>query len=178
MITWSRYTYRSHEGNRLGQVAFPWTPFVLYIGKSWPSHNPNMVHLKSNVMKITYYIWDKHLTIFETSILLEERTKWFQWIFTQMGTWSRNTYGFHGGSPLGQVTSPWAPFFFQIGNTWPSYGPNMVHLKSDIMKITSALPCLKPAFCHLAFLWSKHGPLEIWCHGINLLYTGPAPCHV
>ena len=50
-------------------------PFVLYIGKSWPSHDPNMVHLKSNVMKITYYIWDKHLTIFETSILLEERTK-------------------------------------------------------------------------------------------------------
>ena len=38
------------------------------------------------------------------------------------------------------------PFVLQMGKTWPSYGPNMVSLKSDVMN--------------------------------NLIYTGPAPCHV
>ena len=51
-------------------------PFlVLQIGKTWPSYVPNMVHLKSDVMKIAYYIQDQHLAMFKTSILPQELTK-------------------------------------------------------------------------------------------------------
>ena len=47
--------------------------FVLQIGKTWPSYGPNMAHLKSNVMKITYYIGDRKLAMLMTSILQEEQ---------------------------------------------------------------------------------------------------------
>ena len=51
-------------------------PFlVLQIGKTWPLYGPNMVHLKSDVMKIAYYIQDQHLAMFKTSILPKEQTK-------------------------------------------------------------------------------------------------------
>ena len=53
-------------------------PFVLHIGKAWPSYGPNMVHLESDVMKITYYIWDQHLARFKTRILPQEQTKLLQ----------------------------------------------------------------------------------------------------
>ena len=36
-------------------------PFVLSNGKSWPSYGPTLVQLKSDVMKLTYYIRDQHL---------------------------------------------------------------------------------------------------------------------
>ena len=41
-------------------------PFVPKISKTWPSYGPNMVHLNSDVMKITYHIWDQHLARFKT----------------------------------------------------------------------------------------------------------------
>ena len=51
-----------------------------------------------------------------------------------------------------RTTSPLfePPFVPKISKTWPSYGPNMVHLKSDVMKRTSyirhqQLAVLKPA---------------------------------
>ena len=50
-------------------------PFVLYVGKTWPTYGPNMVHLKSDDMKITCYIWDLILAMFETNILPQEQTK-------------------------------------------------------------------------------------------------------
>ena len=50
-------------------------PFVLYIGKTWPSYGPNMVHLKSDIMKITYFIQNQHLAMFKTSILPQVQTK-------------------------------------------------------------------------------------------------------
>ena len=49
--------------------------FVLQIGKTLPSYGPNMVPLKSDVMKITCYIRDQHLVMFKTSILQEEQTE-------------------------------------------------------------------------------------------------------
>ena len=43
------------------------------------------------------------------------------------------------------------PCVLKIGKTWQSYGPNMVQLKSDVMKITiyrtRTLSGLSPAFC-------------------------------
>ena len=48
---------------------------VLQIGKTWPLYGPNMVHLKSDVMKIAYYIQDQHLTMFKTSIFSQEQKK-------------------------------------------------------------------------------------------------------
>ena len=50
-------------------------PFVLLIGKTRPSYGLNMVHLKSDVMKIAYYIQDQHLAMFKTSILQQKQTK-------------------------------------------------------------------------------------------------------
>ena len=50
-------------------------PFVLQISKTWLSNDLSMVHLKSDVMKITYYIQDKHLAMFKTSILPQEQRK-------------------------------------------------------------------------------------------------------
>ena len=50
-------------------------PFVLKIGKTMPTYGPNMIQLKSGVMKITYYVRDQHLAMFKTSILLQEQTK-------------------------------------------------------------------------------------------------------
>ena len=35
------------------------------------------------------------------------------------------------------------PFVLKIGKTMPTYGPNMIQLKSGVMKIT----CLRPVFC-------------------------------
>ena len=53
-------------------------PCVLKIGKTWQSYGPNMVQLKSDVMKITYYIQDQHLVRFKSSILHQEQTKGLQ----------------------------------------------------------------------------------------------------
>ena len=39
-------------------------PFVLSNGKSWPSYGPTLVQLKSDVMKLTYYIQDQNLAMF------------------------------------------------------------------------------------------------------------------
>ena len=50
-------------------------PFILQISKSRPSYGPNMVHLKSDIMKITYYIQNQHLAMFKTSILPQVQTK-------------------------------------------------------------------------------------------------------
>ena len=50
-------------------------PFVPKISKTWPSYGPNMVHLNSDVMKITYHIWDQHLAMFKPSIFPQEQRK-------------------------------------------------------------------------------------------------------
>ena len=44
-------------------------PFVLSFGKTWPSYSPSIVHLKSDVMKITYCKGDQHFAMFKTGIL-------------------------------------------------------------------------------------------------------------
>ena len=53
-------------------------PFVFYVGKTWPSYCPNMVHFKTYVMKIAYHIRDQNLAMFKTSILSQEQTKLIQ----------------------------------------------------------------------------------------------------
>ena len=47
-------------------------PFVLQICKTCPSYGPNMVNFKSDVIKISYYIWDQHLAMFKTSMLPQD----------------------------------------------------------------------------------------------------------
>ena len=42
--------------------------FVLQIRKTWPSYGLNMVHLKTDIMEFTYYVWDQNLAMFKTSI--------------------------------------------------------------------------------------------------------------
>ena len=49
--------------------------FVLQIGKTGPSYGPKMVHWKSNVMKISYYRWERHLAMVKTSIFPQEKPK-------------------------------------------------------------------------------------------------------
>ena len=39
----------------------------------WLYYGQNMVHLKSDIMKIAYYIWDQHHAMFKTSILPQEQ---------------------------------------------------------------------------------------------------------
>ena len=65
--------------------------------------------------------------------------------------WSRNTYSSHGGNPMDQVASAWALFYV---SNWQNLalGLSMVHLKSDVKKITyymtSTLPGWRSVFCH------------------------------
>ena len=58
-------------------------------------------------------------------------------------------------------------------NTYGSHGVN------PPSQVASHLAPFGPLNWHnLALLLSKHGQLEILCHENNLLFMGPAPCHV
>ena len=57
------------------------------------------------------------------------------------------------------------------------------HIAPMVLTLWVRLPLLEPPLYplnwqNLALLWSKHGPLEFWCHENNLLYMGPSilPC--
>ena len=42
-------------------------PFVLYIGKTWPSHGPNMVHFKSDVISVKNFKKLKKSTLYDNN---------------------------------------------------------------------------------------------------------------
>ena len=64
----------------LDQVTSPWALFYV---SNWQNLalGLSMVHLKSDVRKITYCIWEQHLAMYKTSILPPEHMKILQWSF-------------------------------------------------------------------------------------------------
>ena len=44
-------------------------------GKTGPPYDPNIVHLKPDFIKITYYVCDQQFAMFKTSILKQEQKK-------------------------------------------------------------------------------------------------------
>ena len=47
--------------------------FGLYIGKTGPPYDPNIVHLKPDFIKTTYYVCDQQFAMFKTSIWAQEQ---------------------------------------------------------------------------------------------------------
>ena len=135
MITWSKKTYSSYGGNPLGQVPSPCAPYCPLNGQNLTILGSIKVHLKTDVMKITNQLWDQHLALFKTSIMPQDQTKWLLWIFTYMINWSKNTYSYHGGNPLGQDASPWAPFCPLNWQNLALLYSKHVHFKSYVIKI-------------------------------------------
>ena len=68
-------TYSSYGGNPLGQVPSPCAPFCPLSGQNLAPLGSIKVHLKTDVMKITYQLREQHLALFKTSILPEDQTK-------------------------------------------------------------------------------------------------------
>ena len=52
-------------------------PFVLLIGKTKPLYGPNMVHFKSDVMNISYYIRDHHLAMLRPAFCHKKKQNYY-----------------------------------------------------------------------------------------------------
>ena len=134
MITSSRNTYSSHSGKPLGQVVSPRAPFLSFkLEKLGP------------LMTQTWSTWNlmswKKLTKYGTSTLPCLRPAFCH----------KDKQNYYSDYLLDQVASPWALFYV---SNWQNLalGLSMVHLKSDVKKITyymtRTLPGWRSVFCH------------------------------